>query len=328
MDERGLIERIARSFPRAPGQRSALFECDAEIVPFAGALLAATVDEFSEVEDGFGDGDPALLGWNLAVATVSDLLAAGATPSFFLHAVIAPEGDDGRFVGALSEGVAEALAASGCHLLGGDLGRAPAWRYTGVALGACPGEPVRRVTRRDELLLYATGDFGDGNLAALDRRRPPRFESRRAFSARIAGLSRLAMDSSDGLRETLLSLARLNPGHRIVATADAPLNPAAREAARASGLPAEAFLVGSAGEYELLVGVDPADRAAFEAAAEGEAALLGRLERSSPAGAGLFWEGGRLRAPRRDDVTLPDPRETPREAYIRAVVEAAGRLFY
>lgn len=328
MRERDLIASIAARFPRHPDQRNALFACDAEIVPFGGKLLAVSIDEFTEAEDGFGPADPRALGWNLAVATVSDLLAAGATPAWFLHSVTSPPDPSGTFLPEVMRGVAEALEASGCFLIGGDAGAAGAWRYVGCAFGECAGEPLLRTTDLPELLLYATGDFGDGNLAALDPRHAGRFESRRAFAARVRPHARLAMDTSDGLRETLLTLARMNPGHRVEASADAPLHPAAREAARASALPAEAFLVGSAGEYELVVGVAPADAAAFEALSAGEASPIGRMVRAAPDGTGLHWTGGRLRSPRRDAVELPDPRGTPRDEYVRAAVAAAGSLFY
>jgi hypothetical protein len=48
----------------------------------------------------------------------------------------------------------------------------------------------------------------------------------------------------------------------------------------------------------------------------------------APGEAGLWWAGGRLSAPRRDDVALHDPREIPRGDYVGAVVAAAGRLFH
>lgn len=325
MDEFGLIERLAAGFPRSGDQLNRLFEADAEIVRCGERTLAFTIDEFTQAEDGFSDADPEALGWNLAVATLSDLLAAGASPQFYLQVVCAPVERPPEFLAGVMAGVRAALAESGAFLVGGDLSAGPRWRYTGCAIGTCECAPRMRTTDRERLLLYATGSFGDGNVAALAPGFAGRFESRRALAARVAGLARLGMDTSDGLRQALLTLAKVNPAHRLVARADAPVHPAARAFAERAGLPPAAFLLGSAGEYELVLGVDEPDAAAFERAAGGDVTPLGVLELAGPGEAGLWWSQG-ARA-WRDAVTLPDPRTTRREDYVAAVVAAAAALF-
>ena len=89
MKEADLIRAIRKHLKPAGSQRGRAWESDAEIVELAGRLLAVTVDDFS-AEDAMAPGGtpPESLGWNLATATLSDLLAVGAEPEFMLHSVV------------------------------------------------------------------------------------------------------------------------------------------------------------------------------------------------------------------------------------------------
>jgi len=330
MDEFNLITHLVQGLPRCPDQRNRLFECDAEIVPCGDRLLAATIDEYTDEEDFFHAFDPELLGWNLATATISDLLAAGAVPAWYLHVVGLPPDREGRFSQGLMKGIGEALAHNHAWLLGGDVSNAPRWRYVGNALGFVDRHPVLRTTDRPHLLLYATGRFGAGNLAAMDHAYQPRFESRAALMGRLRPLVRLGMDTSDGLRSTLVTLARLNPRHRFVVDVDTvPIHSHLQVFCAKTGIPSEGFLFGSAGEYELVLGIDPADRDRAEDLFQGEAACIGAMSATSAAPTGLHWNKQGLSEPRADIPLTIDPRDNPdREAYVHEILSAIGRLFY
>jgi len=112
-------------------------------------------------EDLFTAEDPRRLGSSLVAATLSDLLAAGVEPRFFLDALGLPRDAAADFVDGLAAGIASALDAAGCALAGGDLGTAEPWRFTGFAMGpvASPAPLTRRLPRAPQTL-WISGPLG------------------------------------------------------------------------------------------------------------------------------------------------------------------------
>ncbi|MBU1109334.1 MAG: hypothetical protein KKB51_21825 [Candidatus Riflebacteria bacterium] len=328
MDEFKTIRAIAGAFERSPVQQNALFESDAEVFTIGSTRLAITTDEFCEEEDGFRSTNIEQLGWNLAVATLSDLIATGADPAFFLHVLGLPEADSGSFSHELMQGVSSALKQTSCYLLGGDTSCGEHWRYVGTAIGTFAGEPLFRTTKADRLLLYTTGSFGDGNLSALNAAYQAKFELRHDFMRRTRPYLGFGMDSSDGLRNTLVTLCMVNPGYKITATADkVSVHPDVAAFCKSSGMPPQGFLLGSGGEYELVIGVHPDQQKAFEQACQpGEVACIGSFEKSDQPG--LFWQKTSEDAVRPDIAMQIDPRfEKDREAYVNEILEITRRLF-
>lgn len=261
MTEYDLIRHLVRDLPRSPRQRNRPFECDAELVELAGGLWALSMDEFSAGEDHFGEEDPRLLGANLATATLADLLAAGAEPRFLLQALALPRDTPVAVVDGVVEGLRSVLEPAGCAVLGGDLGTAESgWRFTGCALGPVPGG--RALTRRLPPVpqtLWVTGPIGDANLAAVEGRAAPRFEYRGGAAAVIRQAGTACIDTSGGLADAFWLLHEQNPAVELVVDLDVvPLARGVAEFAARAGVPPEAFLLGGAGEYELLFAA-PAD---------------------------------------------------------------------
>lgn len=276
MTEYDLIRRLVHGLPRAPQQRNGPFECDAELVDLAGGLWALSIDEFSAAEDRFGEADPVLLGANLATATLADILAAGAEPRFLLQALALPPDAALAFVDGLMQGLRSVLDPAGCAILGGDLGTAPSgWRFTGCALGPVPGG--RALTRRlppAAQTLWLTGAVGDANLAAVQGRAAPRFEYRGPTAAIVRQVGTACIDTSGGLADALWLLHEQSPGLELEVDLDTvPLAPGIAEFAAHATVPAEAFLLGGAGEYELLF----ATPAGLAAPARAELAALGAV---------------------------------------------------
>lgn len=259
MREDQLIAAMVQRFRRSAAQKNAPFAADAEIVEIGDSLWALTVDEFSPEEDLFGDLDPALLGHNLVTAVLSDLYACGAEPSFFMHSMVLPENARADFLEQLTQGISDTLDHAGCYLLGGDLGRAENWRYTGFALGQVrPTKPLMRVLPNREQSLWITGTLGDANLAVAARQPAPLFELRREHARYIRAHATGCIDTSGGLMDALWSLRMVNPTLRFeVDRAALPIDPAVGEFCQASGVPVEVFLFGGAGEYELLFAAEP-----------------------------------------------------------------------
>jgi len=328
MDERRTIETILSCFPRSGRQENAPFECDCELVRLGGELWGMTVDEFSPGEDLFTSDDPEALGANLATATLSDLFAAGAVPGFFMHALCLPRETGSEFVTGLCRGIGSVLEAADCTLCGGDIGAAPTWRFTGVALGRVDGgSALTHVLPRGPHGLWVTGCLGDANLAALRGLPTPRFELRNEAARVIRRHATACIDTSSGFLEAVWLLHRVNGQLRFeIDLPRVPLAPGLREAAASAGFLPEAALLGAAGEYELLFAVP--ESAAGSAGNDLTAAGAVRIGDAVPADAGglfLRRDGGSV-----SPMIAPPP--CPRgaashDAYVASVMRMAQALF-
>ncbi len=328
MNEIDTIRRIAARFRRSGDQVNAPFESDAEFVRLGSQLWGLTIDEFSPAEDLFTAENPRRLGANLAAATLSDLLAAGVEPRFFLHALGLPRAADPEFVDGLSTGLAVALEEAGCALAGGDLGVADPWHFTGFAMGpvASPAPLTRRLTGAPQTL-WVSGPLGDLNAAAFSGAPTPAIELRAAAASAARGVSLAGIDTSGGLADALWMLHLASPGVRIEVHPDSvPFAPGVREACAAAGIPPEAALFGGAGEYELLFAVpDPLPEDAAGRLRSAGLTPIGRA-RASAGGTGVVWVARDGR-----DLPLREPPPCPRSArdardHARQAVEAAARL--
>jgi thiamine-monophosphate kinase len=328
MNEYDTIRAIAARFPRSRDQLNRPFECDAELLRLGDQTWGLTMDEFSPGEDRFTDEAPAVLGANLAVATLSDLLAAGVAPRFFLHALSLPRDVPPAFVEALTEGIRGVLDRAGCALCGGDLGTADTWRYCGFAMGpVISAKPLTHRLPAEPQTLWVTGELGDANLAALRQGATPPFELRLKEAAIIRGLATACIDTSGGLMDAVWILHTMSPGVRIDLHADrVPLARGIREATAAADLPAEAALVGGAGEYELLFATPrDLDRAARTAFGDLGITPIADVALGGNSGVHINRNGipvAVMAAP------PPCPRAAPNEAdYLQAVVQATEAWF-
>ena len=308
MTEKETIHAISGLFPKSPQQKNALFTCDAELVSMDGQLYALSMDEFSHAEDGLNDADLYTLGANLAVATLSDALAAGSSPCFFMHAIVEPYGYE-NFGYGLAQGVREVLQTADCFLLGGDMGKSNHWRYTGVVMGKCltPSGLTRILPRQDQTL-WVTGSLGDGNLCALIPHANTRFELRLQETKKMVGIATACIDTSGGLIESVLQLQNVNPGLSFhIESCALPLDAQVRAWAKKSGMPAAGFAFGGAGEYELLFTTAPGLSLDF-------ATAIGTVRPDEQGG--VFWDQHKL------PDSLPDPRSyTDRQEYINQLLK-------
>ncbi|MDD3925966.1 MAG: AIR synthase related protein [bacterium] len=329
MHEYEIIRRIAGAFPRHPQQQNDLMICDAEIIRLGDELWALTMDEFSPEEDLFTGDDPETLGANLATATLSDLLAAGAEPAWYMHSMTLPRQADRIWLDKLAHGIGSVLAQTGCALCGGDLGTAGEWRYCGFAMGRITQEkPLTRIIPGAPQTLWVSGPFGDANIAALTRQPTPRFELRLETVRLVRETATACIDTSGGLFDAVWLLHELNPGLCLEVAIDRiPFASGTDTAARQSGIPVEACLLGGAGEYELLFAVpDNADNAVERALYDAGATAIGTVRSDAAAGL-IITRHGRLLS--RMSQPPPCPRgAADMDEYIREVIAATNMLFH
>jgi thiamine monophosphate kinase len=325
MNEYELIRQIASKFPRRAEVDAGLFGCDAELVRIGQETWGLTIDEFTPEEDRFTLHDPVLLGRNLATATLSDLLAAGIAPRFFLSSLSLSRTLGRDVVDGLTSGVAAVLAEAGCVHCGGDLGTADQWRFTGFAMGPLAArQPLTHHVPAEPQVLCVTGLVGDLNLAAFLGAPTPALELRLREAELIGKHGTACIDTSGGFLDAVWLLHEQSPGLRfVVDVAAIPWAEAVRPFAAQAGVPAEALLLGGAGEYELLFTM-PADRlpAVRPALTALGIAVVGAVTAEN--GTVVLRSGSRER-------TMTEPPPCPREAvsaeeHARAVIQMAKEL--
>lgn len=250
MTEADFIARL-RALPLHPGAHG----LSDDTATLAG--LTITTDTLVEGVHFLPDDPPGDVAWKLVATNLSDLAAKGARVEGIL--LNYPLGDN-AWDDAFLDGLASALTAFGCALLGGDTVTLPAGAprvLTLTAFGADAAAPPRSGARASDAL-YVTGTIGDagaglaiaraghGDAVLLSRyRRPiPRLAEGRA----LAPLVHAMMDVSDGLLIDAMRMAAASGLAVAIELAAIPLAPGVTDALRAA----------TAGDdYELLFAAAP-----------------------------------------------------------------------
>ena len=259
--ETNIINRIIRILPQSKFMKNNFFESDAEILSFNNGNLLFSVDEFSK-EDYFRDDYPYELGFNLAIGTISDILASGGRPLFFSHSISMSENWDINFIEAFSQGIADVLKKCGAGFIGGDLGKSDSWKYTGIAIGESE-KPITRIGAKEDDLIYMTGYVGAGNIEAAmnlfldydvlgNKIILPRLKLnlRLKESELISKYATSCIDSSDGVLNSLNTISDLNNvGFEI---SNLPYQKEGIELCKLISKPKCMLFIGECGEYELV----------------------------------------------------------------------------
>jgi thiamine-monophosphate kinase len=242
---------------------------DAAVLDVSGlGSLVVSVDSVVEgVHVDLSLCSPGDVGWKSLMGALSDLAAVGATPVGALVALCVPDGSDGsggsgELALGVMGGVAEASAASGCPVVGGDLSGAGQLAVSVTVLGTIePGDhpAVSRAGAKPGDVVLVTGPCGasaaglrelraDNVAAGADRGglaqayRRPVARLREGELARVAGAHAM-IDVSDGLA---LDLHRMADASGVGFELDAV--PVAEGAT-------EDEAVGGGEDYELLVAI-------------------------------------------------------------------------
>lgn len=247
---------------------------------------------------------PEDVGWKAVMVTVSDIAAMGGSPSSLLVSMAVPPGVSAERIG---RGVAEAAAAAGCVVVGGDLSDAAVLVVSVAAVGTLdrtgpPTGPLLRSGARPGDALFVTGPLGasaaglrllrrataggphggdpgsggagglglDGgeDAALVHAYRRPRARLAEGVVARRAGAT-AAIDVSDGLVADVRHLAEASGVG--VALEPVPVAPGATVDEALSG----------GEDYQLVVATDRPDEllAAFAAAGLATPVPIGRCTR-------------------------------------------------
>src|SRR5437899_3087419 len=240
------FDRI-RAIARALGTRARDLGDDCALLPWGEETLALSVD--LSVEGVHFQREwlsPREIGWRAGAAALSDLAAVAASPLGVLAGVTAPVGEPESTTVDLMGGVADAAAAVGAPVLGGDLSRGGELSVAVTVVGRTP-KPVRRTGATAGDALWVTGWLGGARAALaewLAGREPPA-ELRRAFARpepRIAAAQWLAergaramLDLSDGLAGDARHLAAANRLGLVIELERLPLGTATAQAASRAG---------------------------------------------------------------------------------------------
>ena len=208
------------------------------------------------------------IGWRAAVASLSDLAAAGADPIGVLVALTVPGGEGEPTFTSVMSGVGDAVALAGGTVLGGDLSRGAAISLAVTAVGAAP-RPMRRSGAGPGNDVWVTGALGGARaaVAAWNAGREPDPGARARFARpepRISAGRWLAahgatamLDLSDGLAGDAGHLAAASRVTIRIQLERLPCHPAVPAEARAAGEPAPVFAARGGEDYELLVALPP-----------------------------------------------------------------------
>ncbi|HLG05763.1 MAG TPA: thiamine-phosphate kinase [Gemmatimonadales bacterium] len=297
------FDRI-RAIAKALGPRASDLGNDCALVRLGSVTLALTTDvsvervhfrrEWLSLEE---------IGWRAAVASLSDLAAAGAQPIGLLAALTMAPGEPEPAFASVMSGVGAAVESVGGTVLGGDLSRGGDMSLAITAIGSVD-RPIGRSGARPGDGLWVTGELG-GARAALAAwragREPdprararfahpePRIEAGRWLAAHGA---RAMLDVSDGLAGDAAHLAAASGVRVRVELEKIPAHPAVATEARATGEPAAAFAAQGGEDYELLVAMpaEPADRSGIPPL---PLTRIGRIE-AGPAEVVFALDGRRL----------------------------------
>ena len=296
-------ELIARYFAPVAGAGGLGLRDDAALyTPTPGHDLVLTTDTIVHGVHYLPDDPAASIACKALAVNVSDLVAKGAEPKGFLLGLGLPPDWTEAWLADFASGLAEAVAAFGCPLLGGDTVRVAGGTVIGVtAFGEVPaGRMLRRTTARPGERLCVTGTIGDAALGlALRRQRDASWARGTAFAHRafladrylhphprlrllptLRAHARAAMDVSDGLVGDLAKMMRAGGTTAVVDIPAVPLSPAAEALVAAEPALLDLALTGG-DDYEVLFTVPDASLGALLADADGSGvpvAVIGTVE--------------------------------------------------
>ena len=247
--ERQIIEQVVVSLARKCGQKNVPGD-DCAFIDVGSMLFAVTADvgpkplvrSLQPYKDDFEAG-----GWHAAVATVSDVATAGATPVLLTNCVDAPADSPVEALSKFMDGYFRACAHFGFQNAGGDMRQGSVLEATvfGVGLvehgcrigrsGARPGDRLVLIGNAGRfmatyLIALSRGVVLDKEQANVLRFPEPPLREMKSLAER--GFVAAASDTSDGLLGAIQNIARASDCSFMLSLDQRLLSPTIVEAAK------------------------------------------------------------------------------------------------
>ena len=265
--EQFYIKLITDIMPNSPLRKSNVFTNDAEEIEINSHKILFTMDDFSE-EDLFYEDDPFTLGWNVACASISDIVASGGIPKTYAHSLTISHSWSNDFIADFCKGISEVLNRYQLSFLGGDLSFSDKWKYTTTILGVPTQRVKNRLGIQPDDLIFLTGKVGNGNLQAavnlfkehksffeIAKSMNFKFRTLAPYSTVISKFASASIDTSDGIVNALQTIADLNGVGFYIH--DLPIIKAGKESAELLHINELLLAFGECGEYEILFTLHP-----------------------------------------------------------------------
>lgn len=258
------FELIRRFFTYpAPGARLGVGDDAAIVRARRGAELAISADMLVSGRHFFADADAGLLGHKSLAVNLSDMAAMGAAPRWATLSIALPR-VDARWLRAFMRGFMRLARRHGVDLVGGDTTRGPLTICVQI-IGELPaGKALRRDGARAGDDIWVSGTLGAAALALAAARGRVRLAPgerrqvegrlheptpRVALGAALRGLTRSAIDISDGLIADLGHICERSGVSAAVEFARLPAAPALQR--RLDRSAARTVLLAGGDDYEL-----------------------------------------------------------------------------
>ncbi len=202
---------------------------DAVAYKIGNKYIVVNLDTLVETTDVLPTMGPELIGQKVVTMTLSDVVAKGAKPTFFLASISISKEKDKNYLLALVESLKKSCREYNVFFFGGDLNEAEELSVTGMGLGIADSVVPRKGANVGDNV-WSTGNFGltgaafhyllyggkkidkiDVILESVLRPKLKLYDGQ--ILTRIASSS---MDSSDGLAITLNTIASINKVKIIV----------------------------------------------------------------------------------------------------------------
>lgn len=289
LGEKAFIARLAEDLDAYPFS-SHLDDAAAISIPRAARFVALSADRGpASVARALGLAGTESDGRLAAIATISDLLAAGANPSSAVLAMSAPMDSDVEELLAAARAFAQTCDQYSVSYVGGDTKRGP-WRLVSSGIGFSERPLLRRRAGRPGDLIVITGRVGDfatslmcltygldflGHEQIVANLSKPTIALSEALWARKQLDIRSSTDASDGVFEAISNLLPEGAGAAID-EASIPLSQVALEVCEATGIHPTALL-SAAGDWNQVMAVSPESVNAKWVESDMHIGIIGRI---------------------------------------------------
>lgn len=276
LQEQENILNYVKKLRRSPNQFNNFYEADSEIISIGNSKIAITTDVIvDEIDKGIFT-DYYEIGWVSIMASMSDLVACGASAIGLLTILELPINLKEEEIKLIFKGIEDACIANNTFVLGGDTNFSDRLRVGSVGIGKIDNEkPLSRKGLAANEMVFVSNRLGNGNANAVkklmlkedDRGTLPNVNNQ--IVELLNAYATSAIDTSDGLFAALSTLGELNQvNFELKVNWESLLEKEAVELAHKVNLPAWYFLAGPLGEYEIVFSVKKSHLGAFLKASE------------------------------------------------------------